>query len=176
MEDEKANGRSEKEGGKTESASRKKMQIVGFEKEVQEISSLIAISFGREVVQEDLRLKGVVLYGPAGCGKTSIVKRVQEVNPEVVFIEVRLKNIVSKYQGESEQKLREIFQEAQTMQPCVLVMDDLQDLVDEKALGGQTALSLARSLEQEVDAMEGSQVMVLACCPTLDSLPASLRK
>ena len=56
-------------------------------------------------------------------------------------------------------------------------MDDLHDLFDHKALGAQTALSLAKSLEQELDAITGeTRVMVLAGCLSLDSLPAGLRK
>ena len=51
---------------------------------------------------EDIKLKGVVVYGPAGCGKSTLLKRSQEVLSEVAFLQVRLKDVLSKYQGESE--------------------------------------------------------------------------
>lgn len=68
---------------------------------------------------------GVLLHGPSGCGKTALTKSLQRKFPHVPFFHVQCTSLFSKYLGESEQRLRDIYTKARGASPSVVVLDDL---------------------------------------------------
>ena len=88
--------------------------------------------------------KGVLLYGPPGCGKT-ILARALAAECGANMILVRGPEILSKWVGESEKAIREIFRKAKTSAPCVIIFDELDSLAksrtSEEGNRGETILS-----------------------------------
>ncbi len=71
--------------------------------------------------------KGALLFGPPGCGKTLIAKALaNEGSINIIF--VRGPEILSKWVGESEKAIREIFRKARSSSPCVVVFDELDSI------------------------------------------------
>src|SRR5207245_5775806 len=68
--------------------------------------------------------KGIFLYGPPGCGKTLVAKAVANESDANFFV-ISGPEIMSKFYGESEARLREIFQKAQEMAPSTIFIDEL---------------------------------------------------
>lgn len=69
--------------------------------------------------------KGILLHGPSGCGKSEFVKAIANDGIYPV-IEVRPADILSKYLGESEERLRTVFARARTLKPCILHIDNME--------------------------------------------------
>jgi len=72
--------------------------------------------------------KGILLYGPPGCGKTLLAKAVA-TESEANFIAVKGPEILSKWVGESERAVREIFSKARQSAPCIVFFDELDSIV-----------------------------------------------
>ena len=88
--------------------------------------------------------KGVLLYGPPGCGKT-ILARALAAECGANMILVRGPEILSKWVGESEKAIREIFRKAKTSAPCIIIFDELDSLAKSRTADegnrGETILS-----------------------------------
>jgi transitional endoplasmic reticulum ATPase len=88
--------------------------------------------------------KGVLLYGPPGCGKT-LLARALAAECDANMILVRSPEVLSKWVGESEKAIREIFRKAKASAPCVVIFDELDSLAKSKMKDetnqGQTILS-----------------------------------
>ena len=88
--------------------------------------------------------KGVLLYGPPGCGKT-ILARALAAECGANMILVRGPEILSKWVGESEKAIREIFRKAKTSAPCIIIFDELDSLAKSRTVEegnrGETILS-----------------------------------
>jgi transitional endoplasmic reticulum ATPase len=80
--------------------------------------------------------KGALLYGPPGCGKT-LLARALATESGANMILVRGPEILSKWVGESEKAIREIFRKAKTSSPCVVIFDELDSLARFKAGEGE---------------------------------------
>ena len=72
--------------------------------------------------------KGVLLYGPPGCGKT-LLARALAAECGTNMILVRSQDILSKWVGESEKAIREIFRKARSSAPCIIIFDEMDSLV-----------------------------------------------
>ena len=79
--------------------------------------------------------KGVLLYGPPGCGKT-LLGRALSAECGSNMILVRGPEILSKWVGESEKAIREIFRKAKASAPCIIIFDELDSLAKFKAMDG----------------------------------------
>jgi transitional endoplasmic reticulum ATPase len=121
--------------------------------------------------------RGLILHGPPGTGKTLIAKAVAH-ECGANFIVVRGPEIVSKWVGESEQRLRAIFRRAREVAPCVIFFDEIDAIAPRR--GRQTSEytdSIVNQLLTEMDGMEASRAMfVLAATNRAELLdPALLR-
>ncbi|MDO9097688.1 MAG: CDC48 family AAA ATPase [Candidatus Methanoperedens sp.] len=122
--------------------------------------------------------KGLLLYGSPGTGKTMIAKAVaSESNAN--FISIKGPELLSKWVGESESGLREIFKKARQAAPCVIFFDEIDSIAPRRGKGGDTQVT-ERMVSQMLTEMDGIEdlkgVTVLAATNRLDMIdPALLR-
>ena len=99
--------------------------------------------------------RGILLHGPSGTGKTLLAKAVA-TESEANFVSVRGPELLSKWVGESERGIREIFKRARQSAPCVVFFDEIDSIAPIRGAGGETAVSerVVSQLLTELDGME----------------------
>jgi transitional endoplasmic reticulum ATPase len=120
---------------------------------------------------------GILLYGPPGCGKTLLAKAVAS-EAEANFISVKGPELLSKWFGESERRIRELFRRARQVAPCIIFFDEIDAMVPMRGLSRHEATE--RIVSQLLTEMSGLEelrdVIVLAATNRPDMLdPALLR-
>jgi transitional endoplasmic reticulum ATPase len=119
--------------------------------------------------------RGAFLYGPPGCGKTLLATTLATESVANIIV-VRGPEILSKWVGESEKAIREIFRKAKASSPCIVVFDELDSLA--RPRGSQDDLSgNERVLSQiltEMDDSGSSEVVVIGITNRPDLIDASL--
>ncbi len=124
-------------------------------------------------------IKGILLAGPPGCGKTLLAKALASQSG-INFISVKGPELLSKYVGESERALREVFHKARQAAPCMIFFDEIDALAPARGMGGSDAGVSERVLSQFLTELDGIEelkgVLVLAATNRADRLdPAVLR-
>ena len=118
--------------------------------------------------------KGALLYGPPGCGKT-LLARALATESSGNMILVRGSEILSKWVGESEKAIREIFRKAKSSSPCVIIFDELDSLAKfksgEEGGIGETVLS---QLLTEMEDGSASRVVVVGISNRPDIIDGSV--
>ncbi len=122
--------------------------------------------------------RGILLYGPPGCGKTLLAKAVaHEANAN--FILVNGPELISKWVGESERAIREVFKKARQSAPTVLFFDEIDAIASRRGteVGTKVTERMVNQLLVEMDGLnELNQVIVLAATNRVDLIdPALLR-
>ncbi|HUK74918.1 MAG TPA: CDC48 family AAA ATPase [Nitrososphaerales archaeon] len=122
--------------------------------------------------------KGILLYGPSGTGKTLLAKAVA-TESEANFISVRGPELLSKWVGESERGIREVFRRARQASPCVIFFDEIDALAPTRGMGGDSMVT-ERVVSQLLTELDGIQnltgVVVLAATNRMELIdPALLR-
>jgi transitional endoplasmic reticulum ATPase len=120
--------------------------------------------------------KGILLSGPPGTGKTLVAKALANES-EVNFISVKGPEIMSKYIGESERGVREIFRKAKQASPCIVFFDEFDSLVPERGLSGdsQVAERVISQFLTELDGLEELKgVLVLASTNRKDLIDSAM--
>ena len=122
--------------------------------------------------------RGILLHGPSGTGKTLMAKAVA-TQSEANYVSVRGPELLSKWVGESERGIREIFKRARQSAPCVIFFDEIDSIAPIRGAGGETAVTerVVSQLLTELDGMENMHgVVVLAATNRADMIdPALLR-
>ena len=123
--------------------------------------------------------KGVLLHGPSGTGKTMLAKAVA-TESEANFISVKGPELLSKWVGESEKGVREIFRRARQASPCIIFFDEIDSIAPIRGLDGSGHTSTERMVSQLLTEMDGIDemhgVVVLAATNRADMIdPALLR-
>ncbi len=122
--------------------------------------------------------RGILLHGTSGTGKTLLAKAVA-TQSEANFVSVRGPELLSKWVGESERGIREIFKRARQSAPCVVFFDEIDSIAPVRGAGGETAVTerVVSQLLTELDGMENMHgVVVLAATNRADMIdPALLR-
>jgi len=120
--------------------------------------------------------RGILLHGPSGTGKTLLAKAVA-TESEANFITVRGPELLSKWVGESERGIREIFRRARQASPCVIFFDEIDSIAPVRGVGGETAVTerVVSQLLTELDGIETLHgVVVLAATNRADMIDTAL--
>jgi transitional endoplasmic reticulum ATPase len=123
--------------------------------------------------------KGIMLYGPPGCGKTLLARAVS-TESEANFITIKGPEVFSKWVGESEKAIREVFRKARMASPAVIFFDEFDSLVPGRGMGYADSGVTERVISQLLTEMDGlvslEDVVIIAATNRPDIVdPAILR-
>ncbi|MFN4046109.1 MAG: CDC48 family AAA ATPase, partial [Acidilobaceae archaeon] len=121
--------------------------------------------------------KGILLYGPPGNGKTLLAKAVANES-DAYFIAINGPEIMSKFYGESEQRLREIFEEAKKNAPAVIFIDEIDAIAPKRdEVVGEVERRVVAQLLALMDGLESrGQVIVIAATNRINAVDPALRR
>jgi transitional endoplasmic reticulum ATPase len=121
--------------------------------------------------------QGVLLHGPPGTGKTLLAKAVAN-ETSASFFSIAGPEIISKYYGESEQQLREIFEDASEESPSIIFIDELDSIAPKREdVTGEVERRVVAQLLTMMDGLESrGQVIVIAATNRVDSVDPALRR
>lgn len=152
----------------------------GLKKEVQKIREMVELPMRHPELFEKLGVeapKGVLLYGPPGTGKTLLAKAVAgETNSH--FTAVSGPEIMGKYYGESEERLREIFKQAEENTPSIVFIDEIDSIAPKRdEVTGEVEKRIVSQLLTLMDGMKArGKVVVIAATNRPDSIDPALRR
>jgi transitional endoplasmic reticulum ATPase len=121
--------------------------------------------------------KGILLYGPPGCGKTLLAKAVA-TESGANFIAVKGPELLSKWFGESEKRVRDLFKKAKQVAPCIIFFDEIDALAPRRGAGMHEATErVVAQLLTEISGIEDVKNVVLIAATNRPELvdPALLR-
>jgi transitional endoplasmic reticulum ATPase len=98
--------------------------------------------------------KGILMYGPPGCGKTLLAKAVA-TESEANFISIKGPEVFSKWVGESEKAIREVFRKARMAAPAVIFLDEIDSLTPRRGMGMSDSGVSERVISQLLTEMDG---------------------
>jgi transitional endoplasmic reticulum ATPase len=154
--------------------------IGGLKTELQRVRETIELPMRLPELFQKLGIdppKGVLLYGSPGTGKTLIAKAVANESG-AHFISIAGPEVISKYYGESEQRLREIFEEAQDNAPSIIFIDELDSIAPRREdVTGEVERRVVAQLLTMMDGLEErGQVVVIGATNRLDAVDPALRR
>ncbi len=121
--------------------------------------------------------KGILLHGPPGTGKTLIAKALAKMT-ESNFISIKGPELLSKWVGESEKGVREIFRKARQVAPCIIFLDEIDALVPRRGSGGSESRVTEGVVSQiltEIDGLEElNNVLIIGATNRLDIVDEAL--
>ncbi len=154
--------------------------IGGLGKELQRIREMIELPLKYPAVFDRLGVeppKGVLLYGPPATGKT-LIARVVAAETNAAFFIINGPEIINKFYGESESRLRGVFQEAQRHAPSIIFIDELDALAPKRAeTGGEVERRIVGQLLALMDGMASrGQVVLIGATNQPNALDPAVRR
>ncbi len=153
--------------------------IGGIEKVKEELKEAVELPLKRPEIFEKMGIrpiKGILLYGPPGTGKTLLAKAAA-TETDSNFIAINGPEVVSKWVGESEKVLREMFRKARQSAPCILFFDELDSIAPRRGIGSDsmTTERIVDTLLAEMDGLKGlKNVVVMGATNRPDILDKAL--
>ena len=153
--------------------------IGGLDEELELVRETIELPLSEPDVFTRLGIdppKGVLLHGPPGTGKTLIARAVaNEVDAE--FITVDGPEIMSKYKGESEERLRDVFDRASKAAPAIIFFDEIDSIAGKRDDGGDVENRVVGQLLSLMDGLDArGDVIVIGATNRVDTLDPALRR
>ncbi|HNX18469.1 MAG TPA: CDC48 family AAA ATPase [Methanoregula sp.] len=154
--------------------------IGGLDRELKQVQEMIELPLRNPEIFEKLGIeppKGVLLYGPPGTGKTMIAKAVAN-EVQAHFITISGPEIMNKYYGESEGRLREIFDEAEKNAPSIIFIDEIDSIAPKREeTKGEVERRVVAQLLALMDGLKSrGKVIVIAATNLPDSIDPALRR
>ncbi|PTD93629.1 AAA family ATPase [archaeon SCG-AAA382B04] len=154
--------------------------IGGLEEELRNVREMIELPMKKPELFQRLGIeppKGVLLHGPPGTGKTLIAKAVAN-ETDANFHSIGGPEIMSKYYGESEKKLREIFEEASENAPSIIFIDELDSIAPKREeVSGEVERRVVAQLLSLMDGLEArGDVVVIATTNQINLVDPALRR
>jgi len=154
--------------------------IGGLKEEIRKIREMVELPLRHPELFERLGIeppKGVLLYGPPGTGKTLLAKAVaNEANAHFTYLSGP--EIMSKYYGQSEENLREIFKEAQENAPSIIFIDEIDSIAPKRdEVTGEVERRVVAQLLALMDGLESrGKVVVIGATNRPNALDPALRR
>jgi len=154
--------------------------IGGLHEELQRIREMIELPLKHPELFRHLGIeppKGVILFGPPGTGKTLIAKAIAN-ETGAHFITINGPEIMSKFYGESEARLREVFQEAEQNSPAIVFIDELDAIAPKRGeVTGEVERRVVSQLLTLMDGLRGrGQVIVIGATNRIEGVDPALRR
>ncbi|MGC9209865.1 MAG: CDC48 family AAA ATPase [Acidilobus sp.] len=154
--------------------------IGGLHEVVAKIRELVELPLRHPEIFQRLGIeppKGILLYGPPGTGKTLLAKAVANES-DAYFIAINGPEIMSKFYGESEQRLREIFEEAKKNAPAIIFIDEIDAIAPKRdEVIGEVERRVVAQLLALMDGLEArGQVIVIGATNRPNALDPALRR
>lgn len=155
-------------------------ELGGLKNEVQKIREMVELPMRHPELFEKIGVeapKGVLLYGPPGTGKTLLAKAVAgETNAH--FISLSGPEIMGKHYGESEERIREIFTQAEENSPSIIFIDEIDSIAPKRdEVSGEVEKRIVSQLLTLLDGMKSrGKVVVIAATNRPDSIDPALRR
>jgi transitional endoplasmic reticulum ATPase len=154
--------------------------IGGLDDELEQVREMIELPMRHPELFQQLGIeppKGVLLHGPPGTGKTLMAKAVAN-EIDAYFTNISGPEIMSKYYGESEEQLREVFEEAEENSPAIIFIDEIDSIAPKR---GETSGDVERRVvAQLLSLMDGlderGDVIVIGATNRVDALDPALRR
>ncbi len=153
--------------------------IGGLESVKQELKEAVELPLKNPQVFKNVGIdppRGILLYGPPGCGKTLLAKAVA-TESEANFIAIRGPELLSKWVGESEEGVRRVFRRARQVAPCIVFFDEIDAIAGTRGeeVGTKVTERVVNQLLTEVDGIEKlERVTVIAATNRPDLLDQAL--
>jgi transitional endoplasmic reticulum ATPase len=154
--------------------------IGGLKEEIQKVREMIELPLRHPEIFEKLGIEaptGVLLHGPPGTGKTLLAKAVANES-NAYFISISGPEIMSKFYGESEAHLREIFKEAREKAPTIMFIDEIDSIAPKREeVTGEVERRVVSQLLSLMDGLETrGRVIIIAATNRPNALDSALRR
>jgi transitional endoplasmic reticulum ATPase len=154
--------------------------IGGLSREIRDIREMIEVPLRHPELFARLGInppRGVLLHGPPGTGKTLIARAVAN-ETDANFVSISGPEIVSKFYGESEQRLRQIFEEAQKAAPSIIFIDEIDSIAPKREeVSGDMERRVVAQLLALMDGLSSrGEVIVIAATNRPNALDPALRR
>lgn len=138
--------------------------VGGIDPLLGRIREVIELPLKKPELFEHLHIKphrGILLYGPPGCGKTMVAKAIAH-EIEAHFISIKGPEVLNKYYGQSEENLRNLFEEAREMQPSIIFFDEIDAIAQRRSASDNLRMD-ARIVNQLLSLMDGVEAYGHVC-------------
>jgi len=163
-----------------------KLNAIGYEdiggcrKQLVQIREMVELPLRHPQIFKSIGIKppkGILMYGPPGCGKTLIARAIAN-ETGAFFINVNGPQIMSKMQGDSEKNLRDIFEEAEKNQPSIIFFDEIDAIAPKREKSqGEVEKRVVSQLLTLMDGMsKRSNVIVIAATNRPNTIDGALRR
>ena len=154
--------------------------VGGLDRELQKVREMVELPLRHPSLFKRLGIdppKGVLLRGPPGCGKTLLARAVANES-EAHFISINGPEIMSKFYGESEKKLRKIFVEAEEKSPSIIFIDEIDAIAPKReTVTGEVERRVVAQLLALMDGLHSrGRVIVIGATNRPNSLDSALRR
>lgn len=154
--------------------------IGGLEEQVQKIREMIELPMRHPEIFRKLGInppKGVLLHGPPGTGKTLLAKAVAN-ETQAHFIAINSPSVMSKFVGEAEERIRDVFKEAEKNAPSIIFFDEIDAIAPKRdEVIGEVERRVVAQILSAMDGMEArGNVIVIAATNRLNSIDEALRR